>query len=106
MVVRCSNRAVERNLEIIGEAINRILTKDPDIKTGQPHQNDKKLLWMDASKFLIVDALTGNHNLCALLPFYYRVDCPAGNPAGRASHTTVRTGRVYSGSLRYGVIES
>ena len=74
--------------------------------SGQPHQNDKKLLWMDVSKFLIVNALTGNHNLCALLPFYYRVDCPAGFPAGRASHTTVRTGRVYSGSLRYGVIES
>jgi len=39
------------------------------MKTGQPHQNDKKLLFVDASKFLIVNALTGNHNLCAL-PFY------------------------------------
>jgi tetratricopeptide (TPR) repeat protein len=29
-----------------------------------------------------------------------RVDCPADGSAGRASHTTVRTGLVYSGSLR------
>ena len=35
-----------------------------------------------------------------------RVVCPAGFPAGRASHTTVRTGRVYSGSLRCGAIDT
>ena len=45
--------------------------------SGQPHQNDKKLLWMDASKFLIVNALTGNHNLRALLPFFLLDDNPA-----------------------------
>ena len=36
----------------------------------------------------------------------HRVDCPADFPAGRASHTTVRTGRVYSGSLRCGAIDT
>ena len=35
-----------------------------------------------------------------------RVDRPAGFPAGRASHTTVRTGHVYSGSLGCGAIDS
>ena len=35
-----------------------------------------------------------------------RVGRPAGYPAGRASHTTVRTGRVYSGSLRCGAIDT
>ena len=37
---------------------------------------------------------------------YDRVGRPAGYPAGRASHTTVRTGRVYSGSLRCGAIDT
>jgi len=34
-----------------------------------------------------------------------RVGCPTGtSPAGRASHTTVRTGLVYGGSLQDGEI--
>ncbi|MFY0599758.1 MAG: DUF86 domain-containing protein [Cyclobacteriaceae bacterium] len=32
---RTAKRAIERNLEIIGEAINRILSLDPDIKISQ-----------------------------------------------------------------------
>ena len=48
------------------------------------------------TKDIFLNRLNDNH----------RVDCPADFPAGRASHTTVRTGHVYSGSLRCGAIDS
>jgi len=33
-----TKRAIERNIEIIGEAVNRIIKKDPDIKIEHAYQ--------------------------------------------------------------------
>ena len=63
------------------------------------YNDDYKYTDIEKLKMDLIPVLQGLSN-------YNRVDRPAGFPAGRASHTTVRTGHVYGGSLRCGAIDT
>ncbi len=55
-------RATERNLEIIGEAVNRILTKDPDF----PIENAKRIIGLRNQIIHAYDSIS-DENIWAII---------------------------------------
>ena len=55
-------RAIERNLEIIGEAVNRILTKDPDF----PIENAKRIIGLRNQIIHAYDSIS-DENIWAII---------------------------------------